>query len=230
MLQKISLREAESRAFKATYQDGIWDIYLGLMFLNLPLWAFLESRGFYRSFEFMGEPLARMSLLIAYLLVVMGLFYGGKNFITAPRIGSVKFGAQRKRKARQLRLVLAISAALTAVMVVATRYRLITWFAGMPVVLLLFSLQLLVIFGLMAYYKDYARLYVYSVLLAISFPAGFMLHNLGVLPNEMYFFFLSAGVMVLVGAVLFVRFLKQYPMPPEREFMPAKKNKPEEAL
>ena len=58
MSEKIDLKELERRAFRSTFQDGLWDIFLGLLLLNMgggtllggsgmsPLWAMVVLTGF----------------------------------------------------------------------------------------------------------------------------------------------------------------------------------------
>jgi hypothetical protein len=42
MFQKISLKEAERKAFKASFDDGLWDIFLGCFFLIFAIGPYLS--------------------------------------------------------------------------------------------------------------------------------------------------------------------------------------------
>ena len=88
MTENINLKEIERKAWKSCYQDGIWDIFLGLILLNFGIAPLME--------EITGT-----TYLISYIiLLVLGyiIFYGGKKYITVPRIGNVKFSPKRKLK------------------------------------------------------------------------------------------------------------------------------------
>ena len=43
MSQKISLREAERKAFRSRYNDGLWDILLGCFFLMFVIAPYLSA-------------------------------------------------------------------------------------------------------------------------------------------------------------------------------------------
>ena len=46
MSQPISLKEAERKVFQSTANDGLWDIFLGIFFLEFVIAPFLsESMG-----------------------------------------------------------------------------------------------------------------------------------------------------------------------------------------
>jgi hypothetical protein len=76
-----------------------------------------------------------------------------------------------------------------------------------------------VVFGLAAYFMDVPRFYFYAVLYALPFPLGILLAQNTDLSGSVSMaitFGISGGVMLLWGIVLFVRFLRQYPVPAER--------------
>jgi hypothetical protein len=200
MSQPIDLKELERRAFRSTFQDGLWDIYLGLLFL-----AF----GFGPIYEWLGFSETTQDLChLVYVIVTFMIFLLGKRYITVPRLGWVKFGPARKRKIIKTRLVLAVSVLLG----------LILWalFAsgnpiGLPLVLVIFSANILIVMGAMAYFLDFERLYIYAVAWALSLPVGELLD----LKEETAVFWVTAGSVVVMGIVLFMRFLRDYPILPE---------------
>ncbi len=81
MSENPNLKELEKKAYKSTFQDGLWDIQLGLIILGIALNAFIRNDYF----------------LIPYYAVIIVIFMAAKKFIIVPRIGLVKFGKERKR-------------------------------------------------------------------------------------------------------------------------------------
>ena len=72
-------------------------------------------------------------------------------------------------------------------------------------------------FSLAAYFLDFNRLYAYGVLYAIPFSVRIMLEQNPNLRGPSFIaYFVSAAVMVLIGVVLFIRCLRDYPISAER--------------
>ena len=94
----LNLTDIEKKAYRSTFQDGIWDIFLGLVLLILAVGALLSNRG-------MPEG-RQMTVLIVLQAAAVAFFIAGKKCITVPRMGLVKFGPQRKGKIRRSHLVL----------------------------------------------------------------------------------------------------------------------------
>ena len=204
MSHTINLKELERKAFRSTFQDGLWDMYLGFLLLIMG----------------MGPVLPALDTSVMWILVMLLMlsvlawlaFWAGKKFITTPRMGLVKFGPQRKAKLKKTRAVLFLSALLGVITFVLRA----TWKvegATIPIPAYVWAVQAIVVFGLGAYFLDVSRFYAYGVLYAIPVPVGIvLLQNTG-LPGLMFLpFGVSGGVMVLIGAVLFIRFLREYPL------------------
>ena len=222
MSQSIDLKELERKAFRSTFQDGLWDIFLGLLLLNMGMGTMLGG--------LLGETeMSLMSLLgsmvplIAFAAVVLLGFWAGKKFITTPRIGLVKFGPQRKAKMKNLRAVLFVSVLLGVIMLIlgwaaATGNTLPWWVTEIPLPLYVWPVQTIIVFGLGAYFLDVTRFYAYGVLYWLPFPVGMLLvknTDLTVLGSVAITYGVPVGVMVLIGVILFVRFLRDYPVPAE---------------
>jgi len=209
MLQIFPVSEIEKKAFRATFQDGIWDLYLGAMLLLLGGGAIFEELG-------LSGIQESMVALIVTAVVLMSAFFLAKRFITIPRMGRVKFGAERKKKIRKTRLVLAMSALLGVAVFIFTalsKGQGSEFSALLPIIL--FSVNCLVVFSLGAYFLDYTRAYLYAWFFALSMPLAILLRDHTAHAFIIVFGFFG-GIMIIIGAVLLIRFLRNYPLPSAR--------------
>ncbi len=99
MSEQLNLKELERRAYRSTFQDGLWDLYLAGLMACLGILGVIGLR-----------DTETWVWLIGYTVLVggvLGLFMLGKRYITVPRLGIAKFGPARKR--RKLLLVAIMS-------------------------------------------------------------------------------------------------------------------------
>lgn len=190
MTEKINLKEIEKKAWiSCSSLDGLFDIAIGLIMLTTGIRTLADNAWF------------TLLILAAVLVVVVG-----KRYITTPRIGRVKFGAVRKVKQRNVIAVLGISVLANLVLLLLSNSELILPEMSIsPIV----AIWLLVVFGLLAYYLDFRRLYVYGLLFAISE----VLWGLFDKPTGPIAFSVSGSAALLIGTVLLIRFLRRYPIP-----------------
>ena len=43
---QINLKEIERKAFRSTYQDGLWDIYFGLIVVGMSIFIYRPPEGY----------------------------------------------------------------------------------------------------------------------------------------------------------------------------------------
>ena len=223
MSEKIDLKELERRAFRSTFQDGLWDIFLGLLLLEMAIGTI--AGGLLGDADMSPASLVRIMLIIVpWPFLVLIAFWAGKKFITTPRIGLVKFGPQRKARMKNVRAVLFVSVLLLVIVFVwglgARGSGLPEWIRGIPLPLFVWPVQTIVVFGLAAYFLDIPRFYAYGVLYGLPLPLGVALAkntDLTGLSSMATTFGVAVGIMVLIGVILLVRFLRQYPAPAEGE-------------
>ena len=99
MSKDLDLKEIERKAFRSTYQDGLWDIYLGLVIAAMGIFIYRPEGGY--------SPI-NILLMLALFSLAYALFWAGKRFITLPRMGQVRFRPIRKRRMTKLALVLGV--------------------------------------------------------------------------------------------------------------------------
>lgn len=209
MSARLDLKEIERKAFRSTYQDGLWDMLLGLIVVSLSVSAYRPADGY--------NPMNIVLATSAWLLA-LGLFWAGKKFITLPRMGQVRFGAARKQRGITLAIILGVVILIQVGMV---GLPLLAWFnpeVGVKVndflrardlmdlaVAAIGSLFVGPSMILIAYFSDFPRGYYIAVMMSL---AVFLMIYL----NQPIYPIVIGGLIILLGLVLFVRFLKTYPL------------------
>lgn len=210
MSNQLDLKEIEQRAFRTTYQDGLWDLYFGLIVVCVSFFIYRPAGGF--------SPM-NIILMVCTFVVAYGLFWAGKKFITLPRMGQVRFGEQRKRRWRTMIIVLG---GLVLIQVVLLSLQLWAWanpemgksinslLADKNIMdLVVASIGALMVgtgMILIAYFIDFPR--GYYIALMFSLAVFLMIYlNQPIYP-------IVIGILIAIpGLVLLVRFLKKYPLP-----------------
>lgn len=209
-MEQLSFKTLEKKAFRSFFKDGIYDVFLGLILLGLGLPFILNE------FGLIDYETITMPLLIPLILNIGALvfFIVGKKYITAPRLGIVRFGKTRKRKMMHVKLLLAISVLIGVITFFLSLFKVLPvgGKTGIPLAAVIFGVQVLLVFSIAAYFMDFTRLYLYAFLFAISLPLTFWLKKNAVLTYpSLWVFSLTAVPMLIVGWILFIRFLHQYP-------------------
>ena len=197
---ELNLKELERKAFRSFYQDGIWDIYFGACMLVLYLTSFMGG--------IESKPV-KYGLTLLMFVAASAFLTLGKKFITTPRLGRVKFGPERTKKSW---ILIGVNLFSLIVLVAA-----ITFFSrkdgGAAMIErshLLTSIGLGVwiafITGVMAFFLDFDRLYVYAVFYGGTFTAVLLLDNPIV-------FLITSLIILIPGLVIFFRFLSQTALP-----------------
>jgi len=212
MSQDLDLKALERKAFSSTYQDGLWDITLGLIVIGMSIFVFRPEEG-YGALNFIW-------LLVTYSVANL-VFWAGKKFITMPRMGQVRFGEIRRQKGRTLAIILAVFVLVQGGIVLLTALggRNPELGAKINSVLNAGNMERLAVaavgslfvgpsFILIAYFTDFLRGYYIAILMAL---AVFLM----ILFNQPIYPLILGGLIVVPGLVLFVQFLRQYPIPPQ---------------
>jgi len=205
----FNLNEIEKKAYRSTFQDGIWDIFLGSLLLILAVGALLSN---------IGVPEGRnMIILVVLQVLVLLAFIAGKKLMTVPRMGFVKFGPKRKRKIRKSRIILLGSVLAGAIVFVAAALVIRSYPAGRPKLLLLLPAawvaNAVIVFSFLAYYLDCTRLYAYGVLFALPVSVDMVVKEFAGVNLSPIAFAVPGMVMLVIGMVLLTRFLRDYPFP-----------------
>ncbi|MBT4483843.1 MAG: hypothetical protein HOC71_09220 [Candidatus Latescibacteria bacterium] len=87
MTSDINLTELEKKAWMTTHEDGFVDIIIGMLLVNFAVMPVIR--------ELIGRWYILIMVPIPVLFASLLIYFGKRN-ITAPRIGFVKFGSERK--------------------------------------------------------------------------------------------------------------------------------------
>ena len=210
MSTKINLKELERKAWTSYFQDGLWDIYLGLLLLAMAVWALLSDVGFSESWG--------MAIYIGLEVLAILVLLAGKKMITVPRMGRVKFGPRRKAKLNWVRVVLFISILVGAGVFVAglaVRSDRPEWLNASFFLPAAWVVNAIVVFSLGAYFLDFSRLYLIGVMYALAVPLDIVFRKLADIDLSFIAFGVPAMVILITGLGVFIRFLHDYPLLPE---------------
>jgi succinate dehydrogenase/fumarate reductase cytochrome b subunit len=203
------LRQIQRRTFQLmSFEDGLWDLLLGTIFIFLAIYPVTR--------QLLG-PVWNLILFLSLLALVVVGQLAVRHIVSEPRIGYV-----RPRRSPKLRLLAFIS----VVMVLVT-FGLVVWTLLSPrsgptssiaealpgrsyVVEFIVLLVLGILFSAMGYLFGVVRLYFYGWMLGLANLASvYMEHNAGWVFNLPMA--IAAGIILLIGFVLLVRFLRKYP-------------------
>lgn len=210
MSHNIDLKHIERKAFRSTYQDGLWDIYIGLVVVLMAIFIYRPTTGY----SAMNIIIFLGSYGLAYLI-----FWAGRKFITLPRMGQVKFGPMRKRRKLHLAMALGVIILINIGLVIWTALGWVDPQRFAPLnnllmergwmdlaVALVGSLIVGASMTLMAYFNDFPRGYCIAILASLAIFLMIWL-NQPIIP------ILLGTLIVLPGVVLFIRFLRAHPLP-----------------
>jgi hypothetical protein len=212
MFDEPDLKNLEQKAFRATHQDGLWDIYVGGTVLSMTALAYSNT----------GEafPLLRFVLFLIGVGFSWLIFWAGKKYLTTPRLGQVKFGPHRQRRKVTLMIILSGLLLLQLIILAGTTFLWSNpqWAENLGITHISRDLERLVVAiigalfvgpstALIAYFKDFLRGYYIAFILSL---AVFSLIWFG----QPVYLIISALVILVPGVILLVRFLREHPLPP----------------
>jgi hypothetical protein len=197
----LDLKMLEKKAFKSTFEDGIWDIYFGILIFGLGLSPLGTLFG-------LNSTISMIIILPLVYIFDITLLILGKRKITIPRMGHVKFGPKRQKRKKELVLFLSLIVIINLIIFLLSTFDIIE-FGWLPVLnILMIALPI----SIVAYLLDFRRLYAYGLLIGVSIYASIELEWLLGFPLTPIIFFGIAGlVMIICGIYFLINFLRKYP-------------------
>jgi hypothetical protein len=192
MNESLDLKGLERKAFVSYQQDGLLDLFLGMLLL---VWGLT-----------MEPRLGGMGGV--WFVVLFPIFLLARRRITYPRLGYAQFTKERRNRRRLVALFTAT--ALLGLMVAFLwssqsfpglrdwlhRY-IVIFFGGLIAAVLLFKAGI----------SGIRRLYLYATVILISFAAAQWSSV-----HFRYSFIISGAVILISGVVVLTRFLRRYPV------------------
>jgi len=196
-------KNIERRVFTSFLKDGSLEAFTGIFLLVLGLSVLLSRYAF-------GD-LQSAAIALASALILLAVIFLIRKFVVIPRLGRVKFLAERRRKVSKLMIIPTI--ALIAGIIVSFIFADNTSTGHIIVSQIPISLSPLILFTAAAYFLDIKRLYIYAVIVAAIMPLGkyfeTILVSRATLPGIML---ATAIISFFISAVIFVTFLRKYPV------------------
>ncbi len=187
----FNLKELERKAFRSFYQDGIWDIFFGLMMLAMYVSTIFDNSG--------NKALKILPMIFLEIFAMFFLIYGKKQ-ITTPRLGNVVFGPKRRRRFVYIFIVNLVALVAGFVLYGANDLLSLNLAQSELIAPLGMGVWIAFLTSVMAYFLDFDRLYIYALIYGSAFAAVLLL--------DLPILFLVAALLILIpGGVIFFRFL-----------------------
>lgn len=209
--EKIDLKEIEKKTWRSTLEDGLLDIYFGVLVLSIGIGITLV--------DLLPEP---FDSLLPIILMIIGLifFLFGKKFITQPRLGVVKFGFKQKSRKLKTVMVLSINSIILLIFYIIRLINPALWsifpvyIQGLITGLLFITVPLC----FAAYFLQYPRLYFIAILVGLSFFLSDLFSIFIPEPFDALFAFsITSFVIIFIGMISLVKFIRKYPLQKEEK-------------
>lgn len=198
MEQKINLKQLEKKTAAGIFETGIVEIGIGLVFVVSSLAMIFDDIRYY--------------IDLFYIVPIVFIWLAVK-YISNPRRGVVKFAKRRVRNSR----LLIITITTFLVMMVA-----LTFFGNANTISesinprLFISIVIFSICVAVAYIKNFDRMFIYAFLLTGAFNLSEEIReNNWFISEGGYAYLFASIVLIVVGCVYLIRFLKKNPLPEE---------------
>lgn len=204
-MHDLNLRNLESKTWRANQQDGLFDIFFAVLFLGIALSQVAD--GLWHSDG------ACLGILVGVQFCGAAGLWWARRRITQPRLGVVRFAAERVRRIRTTTIVLAVCVAATLALVLLTALggRTGNPFAG-PVSRVTVSAVaaglILIPLALIALFMEFPRILAHGVFFTAAEFGGTWLEGTSLRFPRAIPFGVAALCSAVIGAALLVRFLR----------------------
>jgi len=196
MSYELDMKEIERQVYLSYSEDGLVDIAIGVV---ITAWGLMLTQ----------EPTGLIGLIG---LLGMGIWYIGKRTITIPRIGVIEPSPKMERRLTNLAVFLIVLGLVVFVGILLSRAVGSSMISDYSLGIL--GLVLAAPVALLAYLLNASRMYIYSVILFISFAGGEILaKSITAFDAFALSVILGGGLILLSGIVVLLRFIRKYPRP-----------------
>jgi hypothetical protein len=211
MSETPNLREVQQRTARLlSYEDGIWDLQLGTVFMLLAFYEITRA--------WLG-PGWNLVLFVGLMLAEIAILTFLRWRISIPRLGYIKprFTPATKGILAVTIALVALTAGLVVLTLVSPRSLSLPGPEVPPTNLGSYGMELavlgvlVVLFSAMGYLLGVPRLYLYGWMLGAANLVGVILYR-GAPGGFNLPMGIAAGVILLIGAALLLRMLRKYPV------------------
>lgn len=200
MEQKINLKQLEKKSVSRIFETGIVEIGIGLLLIVSSLAMIFDNIRYYIDLFYI-VPIVFISL--------------GVKYIANPRMGIVKFARKRVRKRRLLMITITTFLVIMVTLTIVGNKNIIAELINPRWIItgIIFFICIAV-----AYFMNFERMYIYAFLLAGAFILSEEIRENTWIISEGGFAYLFASiVLIVIGCVYLIRFLKMNPLQEEGE-------------
>lgn len=195
MEQKINLKKLEKNTAAMLLQTGLTEIAIGMTIIVSSLAMIFDEISYYIDILF----------IVPILFIILTMRY-----IAAPRMGVVKLA--KKRMKRNIWFIVTVTTFLV-IMVILTitgKHR-----GGDEIINGKWIISGIIFFicTAIAFFLEFQRMYIYAFLLVGAFNLSEIIReNPGIISEGAYAYLLVSVVLIAIGCVYLVRFLKKNPL------------------
>ena len=199
------LEALEKQAFRRFYEDGIFDIFLGVMLSTMAVGASVTDR-------WGNETTGILAMLGIAVVAVVSLMMVRRRLLAA-RLGEFKPGPTRRRRISAVRLALLASVVLGLLMFVVVAVGDVSIVSLEMLMPAIWFINAVVVMGAMAHFLDVPRFYLYGFLFGLVMPAMVWPDVLWDYRTPRWISFgVPAAIIITIGLIKLVRFLRDYPV------------------
>jgi hypothetical protein len=216
MTNLSDLKVLERDAFRKFYEDGLFDVFFGLMLTTMAIGAVVSDS--------LGSEGAGMLAMLGISVILVVLLMVTRRRLLLARLGSFQPGPDRRRKISASRLALlgSVIAGVVLTAFATAAYgddvSIASFEVAMPV---LWFINAVVVMGAMAHFLDVPRFYVYGVLFGLAMPLLVWPDVVWDISIPPWVAFGAPGVVIVaIGLFKLRRFLRQYPPLPSVQEVP----------
>ena len=192
----MDLKQLEKNTAAVIFQTGLVEIAIGLIWIVSSLAMIFDDIRYYIDILF----------VVPVIFIILAIRY-----IVTPRMGMVKLA--RKRMRRNMWFIVTVTVFLV-IMVILTitgsGHSNAEAVSGRWII----SGIIFFICTAIAYFLNFNRMYLYAFLLTGAFILSEEIReNPGIISDGAYVYLFSSFVLIILGCVYLIRFLKKYPLP-----------------
>ena len=213
MTQDIDLRAIEKKILKSAHQHGLFDIIIGLVYTGMAFGPIFR--------EALPEPYRYFLWPLILICIACIILFFLVIYVVKPRIGFVKPGPKLKSIGKKLLII-------TLAQFIFTLIIFLLPFFGITLGIRVEGITLMLIIGLVfivfpfttiAYLLKCPRMYLIGLLILTGIIINEILdRSIDYRIRYLISYGITGTVILFIGIVIFIRFLKRYPIPKKEVF------------